>query len=113
MGRFPEAYAFEAYDSLWLMADAIDRAGSLDPDEIIAALEATDFEGAAGRYYFPYGLENPPEADDQPAFMWHQWPEVPLLFLQYTEPNQHSDNVQVIWPETYRTSEGPIVRPGQ
>ena len=40
MGRFPEAYAFEAYDSLHLMADAIERAGSLDPDAIIAALEA-------------------------------------------------------------------------
>ncbi len=111
MGRFPEAYAFEAYDSLWLMADAINRAGSLDPDEIIAALEATDFEGAAGRYYFPYGIDNPPEADGQPAFMWHQWPEVPLLFLQYTASGQHSDDVEVIWPATYRTSEGPIVRP--
>ena len=111
MGRFPEAYAFEAYDSLHLMADAINRAGSLDPDAIIAALEATDFEGAAGNYYFPYGSDNPPEAAGEPAFMWHQWPEVPLLFLQYTEAGQHSDDVEVIWPDTYRTSEGAVVRP--
>lgn len=111
MGRFPEAYAFEAYDSLMLMADAINRAGSLDPDAIIAALEDTEYEGAAGTYTFPYGTQNPPEADGQPAFMWHQWPEVPLLFLQYTEANQHSDDVEVIWPETYRTSDGPIVSP--
>ncbi len=110
MGRFPEAYAFEAYDSLMLMADAINRAGSLDPDAIIAALEATDLELAAGHYYFPYGIDNPPSGD-VPAFMWHQWPDVPLLFLQYTAKDQHSDNVEVIWPAAYRTSDGPIIRP--
>jgi branched-chain amino acid transport system substrate-binding protein len=111
MGRFPEAYAFEAYDSLTLMADAINRAGSLDPDEIIAALEATDMDGAAGRYYFPFGTENPPEDSGEAEWMWHQWPEVPLLFLQYTESGQNSDDISVIWPETYRTSEGPVIRP--
>jgi ABC-type branched-subunit amino acid transport system substrate-binding protein len=110
MNRFPEAYAFEAYDSLRIMADAINRAGSLDPDAIITALEETDIDLAAGHYYFPYGSSNPPSGDVA-AFMWHQWPDVPLLYLQYTEANQHSDNVEVIWPETYRTSEGPIVRP--
>jgi ABC-type branched-subunit amino acid transport system substrate-binding protein len=112
MGRFPEAYAFEAYDTLILMADAINRAGSLDPDAIIAALEATDLEGAAGHYYFPYGIDNPPDAAGQPLYMWHQWPEVPLLFLQYTASDQSSDDIEVIWPETYRTTDGPIVAPG-
>jgi len=111
MGRFPEAYAFEAYDSLHIMADAINRAGSLDPDAIIAALEATDFVGAAGTYTFPYGSGNTPEDAGVPAFMWHQWPEVPLLFLQYTEAGQHSDDLEVIWPATYRTSDGAIIRP--
>jgi branched-chain amino acid transport system substrate-binding protein len=94
------------------MADAIERAGSLDPDAIIQALEETDMELAAGRYYFPYGIKNPPSGD-VPDFMWHQWPDVPLLFLQYTEPNQHSDDVEVIWPAAYRTTDGPIVQPPQ
>ena len=89
----------------------INRAGSLDPDAIIAALEDTDFEGAAGRYYFPFGSGNTPEDAGEPAYMWHQWPEVPLLFLQYTESGQNSDDVEVIWPATYRTSEGAVVRP--
>ena len=75
----------------------------------IAALEETDFDLAAGHYYFPYGSANPPSGD-VPAFMWQQWPDVPLLFLQYTGANQHSDDIEVIWPEAYRTSDGPIVR---
>ena len=112
MDRWPEAYAFEAYDALKIMANAIENAGSLDADAIIAALEATDLEGAAGHYTFPYGSSNPPDGVDVPDFMWHQWADVPLLYLQYTEVNQHSDDVEVIWPAAYRTSEGLIVRPG-
>lgn len=111
MGRFPEAYAFEAYDSLLIMADAINRAGSLEPDAIIAALEETDLEGAAGRYYFPYGVNNPPQDAGEFEWMWHQWPEVPLMFLQYTESNQSSDDICVVWPETLANCEGPVIRP--
>ena len=111
MGRFPEAYAFEAYDSLSLMADAINRAGSLEADAIIAALEESDHEGAAGRINFPYGINSPPQDAGEPEWMWHQWPEVPLLFLQYSAANQSSDEIEVIWPEALRTTDGPIIRP--
>jgi len=57
--QFPESYTLEAYDSMMIMVDAIERAGSLDPDAIIAALEATDIILAQGHYYFPYGTQNP------------------------------------------------------
>lgn len=110
-GRVAEAYAFEAYDSLMLMADAINRAGSLDPDAIIAALEETSLDSVLGTISFPYGSGNTPEDAGQPAYMWHQWPEVPLLFLQYTEAGQSETEVEVIWPAAYRTSDGPVVRP--
>lgn len=108
--RWPEPYAFEAYDSLRLMADAINRAKSLEPDAIISALEATDIELTSGRYQFPYGTHNP-AGGYVPEFMWHQWPDVPLLFLQYTAPNQHSNDMAVIWPMRYRTASTPIIRP--
>ncbi|MCP4422990.1 MAG: ABC transporter substrate-binding protein, partial [Chloroflexi bacterium] len=38
----PESYAMEAYDSLWMVAQAINDAGSTDADAVIAALEAID-----------------------------------------------------------------------
>ena len=111
LGRFPEAYAFEAYDTLLLMADAINRAGSLEADAIISALEAADIELAAGRYYFPFGINNPPQDAGEEVWMWHQWPEVPLTFLQYTEAGQHSDDIEVVWPANLSTVEGPVIRP--
>ncbi|HSH02401.1 MAG TPA: ABC transporter substrate-binding protein [Anaerolineae bacterium] len=108
--RWPEAYAFEAYDSLWLMADGIERANSLVGGEIVAALEETDLELAAGRYRFPYGSANP-AGGYVPEFMWHQWPDVPLLFVQYTEIGQSPEEMAVIWPSLYRTTETAVIEP--
>ena len=50
-----ESYALEAYDSIMIIAQAIEEAGSTDPDAIIAALENITYEGALGTITFPYG----------------------------------------------------------
>ncbi len=104
---FPESYALEAYDSLRLLADAINRAGSIDADAIISALEATDMQGALGRLYFPYGSDDPVPSD-LPDYMWHQWPDPAVLFLQYFEDGQSRDNAAVVYPETYWTHGGIV-----
>jgi branched-chain amino acid transport system substrate-binding protein len=44
-----------AYESVYLLAEAIQRAGSLDPDAIVAALEKSDRSGAIGRIKFDEG----------------------------------------------------------
>ncbi|RLC63719.1 MAG: ABC transporter substrate-binding protein [Chloroflexota bacterium] len=104
---FPESFALEAYDSMMLMAKAIEKAGSLDPDAIIEALESWNtrengIQLAQGVYYFPYGTHNP-VPDDVPEWMWHQWPEPAVLFLQYYEVGQDGDDAAVVWPEQYQT----------
>lgn len=40
------------YNAVYVLADAIERAGSLDADKLIVALEATDLEGVGGRIRF-------------------------------------------------------------
>jgi branched-chain amino acid transport system substrate-binding protein len=97
-----EFYAMEAYDSLIIMTDAISRAGSTDPDAIIAAIEATNLVGAQGCYCFPYGSSNP-VPEDMPAYMWHQWPDPYILMLQYFEVDQTPDDAAVVYPAIYRT----------
>jgi branched-chain amino acid transport system substrate-binding protein len=44
-----------AYESVYILADAIQRAGSLDPDAITAALEKTDRNGVMGHIAFDKG----------------------------------------------------------
>ncbi|MBI5445752.1 MAG: ABC transporter substrate-binding protein [Deltaproteobacteria bacterium] len=41
-----------AYDMVYVLADAIERAGTLDGDAVVAALEKTDRKGAIGRIRF-------------------------------------------------------------
>jgi branched-chain amino acid transport system substrate-binding protein len=45
-------YTAGTYDAILILKDAIERAGSLDADDVIAALEATDMVGPAGRAVF-------------------------------------------------------------
>lgn len=64
-----------AYDSVYIIADAIERAGSLDPDKLIAAVEKTDMPGVGGRIRFDENHklifnENPEETQILLIFQW-------------------------------------------
>lgn len=48
----PNMFAVLGYDSMMILADAIDRAGSTDSDKIIEALKATDYKGLTGTTKF-------------------------------------------------------------
>jgi branched-chain amino acid transport system substrate-binding protein len=100
----PPSYVLEAYDSLWILADAIERAGTTEPKAVIDALEDTDINLAQGRYWFKYTSKNPLPTDGSvPDYMWHQWPDPAVLVLQYFEPNQAGMEAAVVWPEVYQT----------
>ncbi len=102
-----ESYAMEAYDSLKLMAQAINEAGSTDPQAIISALENISYDGVLGTITFPYGTHNPiPE--DVEAKWWHQFPEPAITIVQYTEPGQDAAEAATVFPPAYKTAD-PIL----
>jgi branched-chain amino acid transport system substrate-binding protein len=41
-----------AYESVYILAEAMERAGTIDPDAVVSALEKTDRQGAIGRIRF-------------------------------------------------------------
>lgn len=85
--KYGEAYGAESqeklsghgpgpsYDSVYVLKDAIERAGSLDPDALVTALEGTQMQGVVGHIHFGedhqavYGL-NPEETSIGAAFQW-------------------------------------------
>jgi branched-chain amino acid transport system substrate-binding protein len=109
--QWPEPVAFAAYDSVHLLADAAKRAGTLSAEDLVAALETADIWLASGYYYFSYNSQRPPSGPLEPEYLWHQWPEPPLLYLQYREPMQDPATLDVIWPPRYRTIQGDVIRP--
>ncbi|MFA5788135.1 MAG: ABC transporter substrate-binding protein, partial [Actinomycetota bacterium] len=48
----PPAYTAGTYEGIYIFKDAIERAGKLDSDSVVKALETTDYAGAAGRIKF-------------------------------------------------------------
>ena len=111
-GDILATFAMEAYDSVWVMADAIKRAGTFtDAEAIAAALEATDIELAQGRYYFEYGSHNPELPEGTPSYMWHQWPVPIVTVIQYFESGQSGLDAAVVYPELYQTHGTSYFRP--
>jgi branched-chain amino acid transport system substrate-binding protein len=85
----PPAYTgYTAYDEVYIITDAIKRAGSTDPDKMVAEMEKTDFEGTIGqiKFYgkddeFTHGIKSGPGAVTGLVFQWQDqkqvvvWPE--------------------------------------
>jgi branched-chain amino acid transport system substrate-binding protein len=100
-----ESYAMEAYDSIAIIAQAINEAGSTDGDAIVKALEGISHEGTLGRIYFPYGSGRAPSADGKGDEWWHQWPDPALTVIQYQVEGQNSGDSPIVWPDAYKTGE--------
>jgi len=73
----------EAYDSVFVLAKAIERAGTLDQDQLIKAIQETDYAGCIGRIRFKdheiiFG-ENPLEKSILVIYQWKDGKRVPVF----------------------------------
>lgn len=72
-----------AYDGIYVLAQAIERANSLDPDKIVAELQKTDYMGVSGRIRFDkthqciFGT-NPQETAVCLSYQWQDGKCVPI-----------------------------------
>jgi len=102
LGRWPEAYAFASYDAVSLLASSLKAAHSWNGNEIVASLEQVNEPLSNGVVSFAVSSITPLKSD-QPAYLWHQWQESQVLYLQYTEANQSADAMSVIWPPRFQS----------
>ncbi|MEQ8290901.1 MAG: ABC transporter substrate-binding protein [Roseovarius sp.] len=104
-----ESYAMEAYDSIAIIAQAIEEAGSTEADAIVTALESIEHDGTLGKIYFPYGTQKDPSEDGKGDEWWHQWPDPALTMIQYQEEGQDSTSAAIVYPDAYKTAEPVFV----
>ncbi len=104
-----ESYALEAYDSIGVIAQAINEAGSTNGDAIVDALENISHEGTLGRIYFPYGTKKDPSADGKGDEWWHQWPDPAITMVQYQKEGEASNTMTIVYPEVYKTGDAIYV----
>jgi branched-chain amino acid transport system substrate-binding protein len=84
-GNVPSYCGFTAYDEVYMIADAIKRAGSDDPDKLVAALEATNYVGTIGITQFkgrdtpnPHALKVGPDTITGLMLQWQDGKQVNL-----------------------------------
>jgi branched-chain amino acid transport system substrate-binding protein len=93
-GHVPGAYTnFATYDGVYVLADAIKRAGNLNSDDLVKALEATDYVGVSGRIKF--SKRHDPEAGAE---------FVPFTYIQWNK-----GEMVTVWPPAMKT--GDFVMP--
>ena len=73
----------EAYDSVFVLAKAIEKAGTLDQEPLIKAIQETDYAGSIGRIRFKdheiiFG-ENPLEKSILVVYQWKDGKRVPVF----------------------------------
>jgi branched-chain amino acid transport system substrate-binding protein len=74
----PPAVNSSAYDAVYVLAAAIERAGSLDPDKLVTALEQTDYDGVSGKIRFNenhimvFGEEDASKTGLSVVFQWQR-----------------------------------------
>ena len=100
-----ESYAMEAYDSIAILAQAIEEAGTTDGAAVVAKLETIQHEGTLGLIYFPYGSLKDPSEDGHGDEWWHQWPDVALTMIQFQNQGEASSEAAIVWPDVYKTAE--------
>ncbi len=112
-GDIVPSYAMALYDAVFILKDAMERAGTYsDAAAIVAAIETVDVDLTQGRYFFEFGSHNPDLPEGTPAFMWHQWPDPIVTMMQYFEQGQSSLEAAVVYPEVYQTHGTTYVVPG-
>jgi branched-chain amino acid transport system substrate-binding protein len=84
---FP-GYVSVTYDAVYVLKDAIERAGTIDSDKVVAEMEKTDYKGAYGRMVF-YPREDKFPHDLRFGPGYNTWVE-----NQWRGPGK----VVVVWP---------------
>ncbi|WP_448191498.1 ABC transporter substrate-binding protein [Azospirillum sp. sgz301742] len=99
----PNRLIFQAADSLFVIADAIKRANSTEPDAVIAAMQKTNFTGTRGAITY----------SDKPGYTFQQWVDIPYVTFQVTEVKQPLDKTPLVQAPGLAFDMGKLAKPAK
>jgi branched-chain amino acid transport system substrate-binding protein len=100
--REPNRLIFQAADSLFLIAEAIERAGSTETDAMIDALRNLEWTGTRGTVTF----------SQEPGNTYQQWVEIPFVTYQLTEEGQPVSEAPLVQSPTMKLDTSKLKQPG-
>ena len=87
-GNFPSYAGYTSYDDVYMIADAVKRAGSTNSDKLVDAMEKTDYVSTIGRIVFK------PKGDPHPHALKTGKGYITGLMLQWQDGKQVN-----VWPK--------------
>ena len=97
----PNRLIFQAADCLLVIADAVKRAGSTDPEPLTAALRETKLTGTRGTITF----------SQDKGYTFQQWVDIPHLTFQITQVKQKLDDTTIVQQPGQPLDTSKIVQP--
>ena len=86
--KTPSYIAVDAYDAIYILKNAVERAGTLKTNKVIASLEKTDLKGAMGRInFFPKN---------------HKWPHDLVWkpgYVTWVSTQWRDGEIKTVWPD--------------
>lgn len=101
--REPNRLIFQAADSLFILADAAERARSTAPDALIKALAETNFQGVLGTVTF----------DRSPGIYFQQWKDIPYVTYQLTAKGQQLPDTLLVQGPGLELAADKLIRPAR
>ncbi len=101
--REPNRLIFQAADSLFILADAAQRARSTAPDALIKALADTKFEGVLGMVTF----------DRSQGIYFQQWKDIPYVTYQLTAKGQQLPDTLLVQGPGLELAADKLIRPAR
>ncbi|WP_440763469.1 ABC transporter substrate-binding protein [Natronorubrum sp. DTA7] len=100
-GSYPQDMGYYTYDSVALFAEAVERTGTTETDELVSELEGIEYTGATGAVEFydtdhVHAHDRVYNVDDDSTVG---------IYFQWQETDDGEGVREVIWPESYATSE--------
>ncbi len=83
--------AFNSFGQIVFISEAINKANSAKPADVIASLNAGNFLSWNGSVSFERGRKH-----------WNQW-SPPMMVLQHTKPHQNWETAKIIYPPDMKT----------
>jgi branched-chain amino acid transport system substrate-binding protein len=102
LGREPNRLIFQAADSLFLLAEAMNQAGTTDADAVIKTMQSIKFTGARGTITF----------SKEPGYSFQQWLDVPFVTYQLTETGQPVSKAPLVQGPGMPLDTAKLVKPG-
>jgi branched-chain amino acid transport system substrate-binding protein len=102
-GNAPNRLIFQAADCLLVIADAIKRAGSTEPEALIKALQETKLTGTRGEITF----------SKEKGGLFQQWVDIPHLTFQTTAVKQSIADTTIVQEPGKPIDVSKIVRPSR